>query len=419
MGSPLFSGALRERIVTSWIEIKENLGRATLQTLGVILGVAAVMGGFAITDSNRRQADRAYVKMGGLDKLNVQPAGVVRDGSPSALQTANLGLRALDSQDGEAVDPKNIQGVSILKFARARIRSPHADEDRQVAGGGPESALLDGFTVDQGRLLSSEDVASAAPVAVLGSEAASTFFPSGNALGQSLTIGTTPVTVVGIYRERVFRFREGDRNIFRRQNRTITVPATFVQQRLQGDRHQRLDRVVFRIPDLNVMQQFTQGLTAVLKSNHRQQNDFRLDDVAQRIRRRNSQGDAYNAIFMLSGILALVGGGPVNVNIQLASLKERVREVGVKMAIGASGREIFKEFMTEALLVTSLGALVGLGLGMAFSTLITWSLAIPLYVDPLSFLWAFLLAAITGFLFALYPAWKASRQSPMEALRYE
>jgi putative ABC transport system permease protein len=415
----LFTGAFRERLHASWTEIRENLGRATLQTLGIILGVASVVGGFSINDSFSRQSDKLFVKMGGLDKLNVQPAGVIKDGAPSALQMANLGLRALDSQEGGEVDAKAVQGVSILRSARARVRSPFADQDRQITGAGIDSASLEGYRLDQGRLLSAEDLASATPVAILGSEAAATFFPSGNALGQTLTLGDKPVKVVGLVRERVFRFREGQRNIFRRQNRMIAVPATFVQRRLQGDQYQRLDRVVFRIPDLNVMQKFSQGLTEILKGNHRQQEDFRLDDVQKRIRRQQSQGDAYNIIFMLSGVLALVGGGIVNVNIQMAGLRERVREVGVKMAIGASSVEIFKEFMTEAMLLSTLGGLTGLLVGLAFSRIITWSLKIPLFVNPLSFLWALLLAGLTGFLFALYPAWKASRQSPMEALRYE
>ena len=130
-------------------------------------------------------------------------------------------------------------------------------------------------------------------------------------------------------------------------------------------------------------------------------------------------GDVYNIIFMLSGVLALIGGGMVNVNVQLASLKERVREVGVKMAIGAPGREIFKAFMTEALLLTLLGSAAGYTLGIAFSWVITQSIGVPLALAPMSFLWATLLALVFGFLFALYPAAKASRQSPMEALRYE
>jgi putative ABC transport system permease protein len=103
----------------------------------------------------------------------------------------------------------------------------------------------------------------------------------------------------------------------------------------------------------------------------------------------------------------------------MATLKERIREVGVKMAIGASGREVFKEFMTEAMMLTGAGALVGLLFGVGFSKIITSSIGIPLHMDFKSFISAYLLAAGFGVVFALYPAWKAARLSPMEALRYE
>jgi ABC-type antimicrobial peptide transport system permease subunit len=227
------------------------------------------------------------------------------------------------------------------------------------------------------------------------------------------------VSVVGTFQERVFRFRDNGGNIFRWRNRIIVLPSVFVQKRMQGDFYQRSDRVTFRIPDMSVMQDYTKGLTSLLRTNHRLQDDFRLDDVAARVRKERSQGDAYNLIFLLSGVLALLGGGIVNVNIQLASLKERVREVGVKMAIGASGREVFKGFMTEAMLLTVLGAVLGLAGGVLFSWVMTLNLGVPLAMEPASFLWSLLLAAVFGFAFALYPAWKASRLSPMEALRYE
>ena len=188
---------------------------------------------------------------------------------------------------------------------------------------------------------------------------------------------------------------------------------------MNGDAYRRVDRVTFRIPDMAAMSGFAQQLKGLVSANHRLQDDFRLDDVAARMRRRQSQGSVYDIVFLLSGVLALVGGGIVNVNIQMAGLKERVREVGVKMAIGASGREIFKEFMTEALLVTALGGAAGLVLGVGFSWGITRSIGIPLHMTAASFLWAYGMAAAFGFLFALYPAWKASRLSPMEALRYE
>ena len=207
--------------------------------------------------------------------------------------------------------------------------------------------------------------------------------------------------------------------MFRWRNRIVAVPSSLVTQRFQGDRYHRLDRVTFRIREFDAMESFSSKLSGLLKTNHRLQNDFRVDNVAARIRRERSQGNVYDVIFLLSGILSLIGGGVVNVNIQLASLKERIREVGVKMAIGASGSEVFKDFMTEAMLLTGIGSFVGLGLGVGFAAGITHFLGIPLHMDFKSFAWAWFLAGAFGLVFALYPAWKASRLSPMEALRYE
>jgi ABC-type antimicrobial peptide transport system permease subunit len=413
------SGAFRERLFGAWVEIRENLGRSVLQALGVLLGVASVLGGFSISDSQRKRADEMFVKMGGLDKLNVQPRAAIKDGRPTALQQANLGLRDADAVGGEALQSDAIQGVSRQKNTRSRVVSAYADQDRQVSGIGGDFIPANGYGIAQGRGFSNMEMEIGAPVVVLGTEAANTFFPRGDALGQSMRIGDIPVTVIGTFQERVFRFRENQGNQFWWRNRIIAVPANLVQRRMNGDAYRRVDRVTFRIPDLNAMSGFAQQLKNLVKSNHRLQEDFRLDDVAARVRRRQSQGSVYDIIFMLSGVLALVGGGIVNVNIQMASLKERVREVGVKMAIGASGREIFKGFMTEALLLTALGGFAGLVLGIGFSWIITASIGIPLYMTPASFVWAYGLAAAFGFLFALYPAWKASRLSPMEALRYE
>ena len=414
-----FSGAFRERLREAWVELRQNPGRSGLQALGVILGVASVLGGFSISDSFRRQSEALYVRMGGLDKLNVSPASVIKDGTPSALQTANLGLRSADKQLGEDLEQGKVEGASLVRGARARVRSPFQDQDRRVTGVGGDHLAIEGFELAQGRAFSLQDQADAAPVAILGTEAARTFFPSGDALNQTLRIGDTPVKVVGLLREKVFRFREGGHNIFHWRNRVILVPSALVSRRFQGDAYQRVDRVTFRITKLDLMQSFQKTLVSLLKGSHRQQDDVRMDDVAARIRKRDNQGDAYNIIFMLSGVLALLGGGIVNVNIQMASLKERVREVGVKMAIGASGPEVFKSFMTEALLLTALGSCTGLALGVAFSWTITWNLGVPLFMDPKSFVWAYLLAVVFGFVFALFPAWKASRLSPMEALRYE
>jgi ABC-type antimicrobial peptide transport system permease subunit len=414
------TGAFRERLYEAWTELRENPGRSLLQALGVMLGVASVLGGFSIADSQRQQADRLFARLGGIDKLNVLPTDTVYDGAPSALQSANLGLRLNDAAGGGAMPAaKAVNATSVFKSARARVRSQAADQDREVSGVGADYVALNGYEIEQGRDFSSQDFTTGAPVAVLGTEAAHVFFPTGEVVGRPLRIGDVPVTVIGVFRERVFRFSKGQSNIFAWRNRMVTVPSLLVAARLNGDQYHRLDRITFRIPDLKAMTDFSTELSSLVTSNHRLQQDFRLDDVAKRMARQRSQGQIYNLIFMLSGVLALIGGGMVNVNIQLASLKERVREVGVRMAIGAPGSEIFKAFMTEALLLTLLGSAIGFVAGIVFAWVITASIGVPLSLDPLSFLWATLMAVFFGFLFALYPAVKASRQSPMEALRYE
>jgi putative ABC transport system permease protein len=413
-------GSFGERLQESWIELKESPGRSFLQALGVMLGVASVLGGFSIADSQRRQTERIFARIGGIDKLNVLPKDVVNDGTPSALQTANLGLRMDDLNRGvELRSAKGVNATSVMRQARVRVRSEFADEEREVSGIGADYIAMNGYEIEQGRGFSTNDMEIGAPVVILGSIAAADLFPTGDIVGKPLRIGDVPVTIIGVFREKVFRFREGQQNIFAWRNRIVAVPAGLIANRMQGDDYHRLDRVTFRVPDLKAMVDFSKELNSLVTVNHRLQDDFRLDDVKKRLERQLSQGDVYNIIFMLSGVLALIGGGMVNVNIQLASLKERVREVGVKMALGASGKEIFKSFMTEALLLTLLGAFSGYAIGIAFSWTITKSIGIPLSLAPKSFIFATAMAVVFGFLFALYPAAKASRQSPMEALRYE
>lgn len=144
------TGAFRERVYNSWVEVKENLGRSILQSLGVMLGVASVLGGFSISDSQRKRADELFIRLGGLDKLNVQPSAVINDGQPTALQTANLGLRRDDADEGGDLDRKIVSGVSQQKDVRARVRSPYADQERPITGIGGDYLPMDGYAIARG-----------------------------------------------------------------------------------------------------------------------------------------------------------------------------------------------------------------------------------------------------------------------------
>ena len=222
------SGAFRERLLESWIELRANPGRSFLQALGVMLGVASVLGGFSISDSQRQQAERLFARLGGIDKLNVLPTDTVYQGTPSALRSANLGLRLDDAvEGGELPSAKAVDATSVLKQARARVRSEFADQERDVSGIGADYVALNGYEIEQGRGFSAHDVATGAPVAVLGAEAAGVFFPTGEIVGKPLRIGDVPVTVIGVFQEKIFRFqrRAAERLRLAQPHRRGPLPA--------------------------------------------------------------------------------------------------------------------------------------------------------------------------------------------------
>ena len=256
-----------------------------------MLGVASVLGGFSIADSQRRRSDERWTKLGGMDRLVVQQATAVKDGTPTALEAANLGLRGEDREEAEGLDVRAIEGATQEKSARGRVRSPYADQDRQVRGIDGDYLPLNGYSIESGpRRFPSEELSEGRPVALLGAEARATFFPTGDVIGQTIRVGDIPVVVVGTLDEKVFRWRESDPNWFAWRNRVILVPSALVARRMNGDRWNRVERVSFRIRDLSVMKTFSDGLETLLRGNHRQQGDYRIDDIAARVKKQQNQG---------------------------------------------------------------------------------------------------------------------------------
>ena len=174
------NGAFRERLLNAWVEIRENLGRSMLQSLGVMLGVASVLGGFSISDSQRRRPRSFRAASAASTSSTSASRPSCSDGRhPTALQTANLGLRSADAERGDDLGPRAVDGVSVQqKLARARVRSAYADQERDIRGIGGDLPRDRGL---RGRVRAGTFAPGhrdgAAPVAVLGTEAVSVFFP--------------------------------------------------------------------------------------------------------------------------------------------------------------------------------------------------------------------------------------------------
>ncbi len=238
----MLSGAFRERLAGAWVEIRENLGRSTLQTLGVVLGVASVLGGFSISDSQRRRSDERWVKLGGMDRLNVQPSEAIRDGQPTALQTANLGLRAEDAEEGRCSTRKPSQASQQSRSSRGPASARRTPtRTGSITGIGGDYLALNGYTVEKGRPFSAEDFENAdagrAPRR-RGRQRRSSrpATPSARRSG----VGDIPVIVVGVARgEGLPVARQPGQPCSRGGTGSSPLPATLVARRMQGDACQR------------------------------------------------------------------------------------------------------------------------------------------------------------------------------------
>src|SRR5437762_13613039 len=285
-------------------------------------------------------------------------------------------------------------------------------------GAAPAYSPMNDFHSGRGRFISDNDVASAARVAVLGTERATEFFGSEDPIGKTITFNGTGYQVVGVMEEKYFSF-DKKRNVMRWMNRQIYIPLTTLVTR-KGEPLER-GKITFmhaRMRDIKRDKDAVEEIKSVLRREHGV-NDFEVFSRVANLRRNEQNNKMYDMLFMVCGIISLIVGGIVIMNIQLASFNERVREVGTRKAVGASPAQIFFQFLTESVLVSVFGGFLGLGVGRLFTQGITSLIKQPAIVTPSTLINALIFAAGTGLVFGMYPAIRASRLNPIEALRTE
>jgi ABC-type antimicrobial peptide transport system permease subunit len=273
--------------------------------------------------------------------------------------------------------------------------------------------------VAHGRFFSDHDIATGAASAVIGSTRARELFGSRDPVGKRLVIGDVTYTVVGLMSEKVFFFRENsDYNAHEWMNRLLLVPITTYAKRHLGPADDGIDEINLRLASPDDHKEAKDALESLLRSRHGLV-DFGVWDRHESIEQGNKEGQIYNLTFLACGIIALLVGGIVITNIMLASFTERMREVGVRKAIGATGWQVFVQFLVEAVVVTVCGGAAGLAVGAVFTLGIGRALDIQMAFTPSMIVAAVGSATVVGFFFGIYPAIRASRLDPVVALRYE
>ncbi|MBR0346002.1 MAG: ABC transporter permease [Rudaea sp.] len=400
------------------VELSRRKLRSLLTLLGLIFGVASVVAMQGVGEGSRREALRLVESLG-LRNLIVDR--VVGSGEQiKETRARSLGLTRADARAALEVIPGAVAFAAEKRVAAFSVFSDEGGGDMQVSGVGADYFALASLRLDSGRGLTVGDEDTAAPVVVLGYQAARQLFPRGNALDQFVKVNHVWLQVVGVLADRDLgadRFEGVSLNV---ESNRLFIPLSCALRRFRfAALDDEIDRFVLQLADVEHLSADARLLTRVLNLRHADVADYTVL-VPQQLYEQHQKTQKIFAVVMgsIAGVSLLVGGIGI-MNIMLANVLERRREIGLLRALGARRSDIVAAFMSEAVILCAVGALAGLLAGFALAYIIAafaaWKVAWSMSFVAISTL----LCALTGVAFGVYPALQAADLDPIAAIRAE
>ena len=411
----LFQALLLRPLLTAMIALRalrRNKLRSILTALGIIIGVASVVAMVAVGNGARNKIQGEVSALG--QNLLLVFAGNKR----SAGVNSGLGSAAsITLQDAEAIkdEVRDIVAMSPEVWTNAQAIASGRNWSTTISGVAPEYLGVRDWPVSAGAMFTDREVRSAAKVAVIGSKTANELFGAINPIGQTVRINNIPFVITGQLSSKGAGL--GNNN----QDDRIVLPYTTVMKRLTGEKSVKLLNI--KINDASRMETAQQQITALLRQRHRtpvgEGNDFNIlnqKEIADKVA--NISGIITMMLGAIAGMSLLVGGIGI-MNIMLVSVTERTREIGIRMAVGAQGSDILLQFLIEAITLSLLGGGLGVLAGFGIARGIGNVADFQPVVTAGSVILAFSVSFAIGVFFGFYPARKAARLDPIDALRYE
>lgn len=399
-------------------DIASNKGRAVITTVGIVLGVASVVTVLALMRGGEEQTQAFFEELGGLRELRITNTRSNR----VFMTAAERASERLTYRDAQAI-LEECPSVSTVDPEITRwFDVSYRDKTYQmkVLGTNRHYPYADNMPVAEGRFISDRDCDTYANVAMIGPTYKEDLFGDEDALGKTITIHGVPFTIVGVMEKKEFYFQgggpAGGRNVLEWFNRSLYIPITTMVKRYTVS--DQLGGLEISAKSVDLVPSLIDETRTVLLRRHGVE-DFNIDSKSEQIAQQAEQSAFFNIVFWAVAFVSLFVGGVVVANIMLASITERIREIGVRMAIGASGRDVFMQFLVEAIVVTATGGVIGLLVGLAMVRAVDALLGMPTALTPGIMLIAFLTSIAVGIIFGLFPALRAARLDPVEALRYE
>jgi len=387
--------------------------RSFLTALGIIIGVGAVIATISIGQGAKREVEKRFESMG-TNLLFVRPGSRSYRGVHGGGGT----YQNLTPADAKAIAEKAdaVKYVSPSVSTRAQIIYGNKNWNTSIQGVGEDYTKIRDWEVEEGIFFDEQMVRSGQKVAVLGSEVSDNLFEGADPIGQIIRVKKIPFRVIGILESK------GEAGGWFSRDDMIVVPYTTAQRRLVG-RTDRINSIDISAVSAAQTTEATEQIEEILRIRHKiapgAEDDFQVRDMSEIAEGAAESREIMTILLGAIASVSLLVGGIGIMNIMLVSVTERIREIGIRMSVGAREKDILFQFLAEAIVLSILGGFLGIGFGFVGSKLISRFTELQTLVSMGSIMLAFLFSGSVGIFFGFYPARKASKLDPIEALRYE
>jgi putative ABC transport system permease protein len=392
-----------------------NKMRSALTMLGIIIGVGAVVAMIAVGSGAKQRIAEQIASMGSnllIVLSGSSTSGGLRFGS-GTVPTLNVG-------DAKAIltEIPAVKYVAPTLGGGAQVVFGNQNWSTIVNGTTPEALEIREWPLSSGRSFTQQDVDGATKVCLLGKTVADNLFGGIDPIGQVIRIKMVPFTVIGVLAPK------GQSTQGQDQDDTIIVPLTTAQKKLFGMQFPGMVRVIMvQAREPEVMKDVENQINDLLRQRHhiqpKQDNDFSVRNLTEIMSTAEQSASVMSLLLGAIASISLIVGGIGIMNIMLVSVTERTREIGIRIAVGAKGRDILLQFLIESLVLSLIGGTMGIGIGVAGTLILSSFTQWPTLFSVKAILLAFLFSGSVGVFFGFYPARKASMLNPIEALRYE